>query len=724
MITTYGYDLLGRPAWVRDALGREDATHYTATGQLDWTARNLTPAQLDGQGQPILHAFDPATPDANVATLYGYDGLGRTAFVTETGILTGTFTPATRTFSAATTRVTRTTFDTLGRPYGVWQNYRPDLLATLLPDTNLYTETDYDSAGNLILELTLRQGWTFTFYDALNRPTRTRASENGYLLPGATDQLVQTATAYDAAGRVARQIDNYADGVFSATEPITDRLTLYQYDSLGRATATTLNDDPATLTTRTDTNRTSASAYDPATGRVLGQQDPLGRWTSYSYDVLGRVTATIQNCRDAAGNAVATGCAAFTAGTPDRNLPTTTHYDALGRAFETVDALGHVTHITYDGLARAVATTQNYAAGAPTTAITNVTTLTAYDAIGETTVITDALGAVRRTSYDALGQVATTTDAAGRLTRAGYDATGSLRWTQRPDGKFSVTQVDGMGRLVATIGNYQDGIVGVGEPADQDLIAGTSYDTLGHVATTTDPAGQVTQLSSDALDRLRSVSENAVSGSCTAPPCNVVTQYQYDPAGNRIALVDALGHLRRFSYDAANQQVSATDALGRTTNWEYDRSGRMTTQRDPRGSANDLSYSYDALDRPTQTSATNLGTLGATYDALGQRLSLSDGSGTTSFHYDALGRITQVQAPQTGTVRYSYDARGQRTQLIYPDATTLDYRYQLDGRLQQLKQGTTVLASYSYADALGRLTSLARANGATTTYSYDNVDRL
>src|SRR6266508_2315374 len=112
------------------------------------------------------------------------------------------------------------------------------------------------------------------------------------------------------------------------------------------------------------------------------------------------------------------------------------HYDALGRAFATIDALGHVTHITYDGLGRAVATTQNYAAGAPTSAITNVTTLTAYDAIGQTTVLTDALGAVARTSYDALGHLATTTDPAGRLTRVGYDASGTLRWTQRPDGKF------------------------------------------------------------------------------------------------------------------------------------------------------------------------------------------------------------------------------------------------------------------------------------------------
>jgi YD repeat-containing protein len=60
----------------------------------------------------------------------------------------------------------------------------------------------------------------------------------------------------------------------------------------------------------------------------------------------------------------------------------------------------------------------------------------------------------------------------------------------------------------------------------------TTYDALGHIATTTDAAGQVMQVSYDALDRLIRVTENAASGSCAAPPCNLVTQYQYDPAGN------------------------------------------------------------------------------------------------------------------------------------------------------------------------------------------------
>src|SRR6185295_15773738 len=88
-----------------------------------------TPWSRDAQGQPIIVGFSAATPERNIATLYGYDGLGRTSLVTETGILTGSFNVATLRFSAATTRVTRTQYDELGRPVTVTLNYRPDLPA-------------------------------------------------------------------------------------------------------------------------------------------------------------------------------------------------------------------------------------------------------------------------------------------------------------------------------------------------------------------------------------------------------------------------------------------------------------------------------------------------------------------------------------------------------------------------------------------------------------------
>jgi YD repeat-containing protein len=75
------------------------------------------------------------------------------------------------------------------------------------------------------------------------------------------------------------------------------RLTQYTYDPLGRLTRTVLNADPATLGTRTDTNRTTTYQYDPTTGWPLGEQDALGRAITVTADCTpssatpdGRVT--------------------------------------------------------------------------------------------------------------------------------------------------------------------------------------------------------------------------------------------------------------------------------------------------------------------------------------------------------------------------------------------------------------------------------------------------
>jgi len=245
--------------------------------------------------------------------------------------------------------------------------------ATGMPLSHKLPLTYYGGAGNVIWQRDALGRWTKTDYDALSRPITTTVNyQDGDPLTGPRDADILTVTHYDQAGRVDRQIDNAVDTVFNATEPITDRVTLSAYDTFGRVISTTLNYAPGA--TSTDLNRMQMTAYDPVTMRVQGQRDPLGRWVSQQYDLLGRVTATMQNCRTSGNVAVATGCATFSSSYPDRNVPTQTHYDALGRAFETVDALGHVTHTAYGGVGRAIATTQNYVSGGSVLTDTNVTT--------------------------------------------------------------------------------------------------------------------------------------------------------------------------------------------------------------------------------------------------------------------------------------------------------------------------------------------------------------
>jgi len=734
--TSDGYDALGRQVAATDTLGHVVATHYNAAGQADWTTRNLVPAQFDGQGQPVYQAFAPAQPDQNVSTLYGYDTLGRQTLVTQTGILTGTFNTATRQFSQAMTRVTRTAYDALSRPVTTTLNDQPGQPVNTLPDVNVQSTRQYDAQGNVTWHRDALGRWTYSQYDALNRPVTTTVNyEDGNpttVAPadqswtdGHDTDLIHV-TRYNADGTTAATIDNYVTGQFSASAPITDRVTQYGYDAYGRLVTTTVNLDtnPADAG-RTDVNRVSVTAYNSLT-QPAAQRDALGRWTATGYDALGRATTMIQNCADASGtpvNPVTGACASFTPSIPDRNVPTQTRYDALGRAYESVDALGHVTHSAYDGLGQTVAITQNDVAGGAATSDTNVGTATTYDALGRVSGATDATGAATSDGYNALGQTVAVTDAVGRVTRTGYDGTGAARWSATPDGRLTLYTLDGLGRVITTTQNYSP----TAPPAatDANLTTGTAYDLGGRRTQSVDAAGHVTAYGYDLLDQQMFVQQN-VQSACAAgaTDCNVTTHYQYDRAGHRIAVTDPNGHTTRFAFDAADEQTAAIDALGRATTRAYDQGGRVTVQHDPRGAANDLSYSYDGLDRLTGTAASNLpAPITARYDALGQRTSLSDATGTTAFSYDAVGRTTAITAPGTGTVGYGYDANGQRTGLTYPDGLTLGYAYDPAGDLQRVTQGGVPLANYSY-DPAGRLQQVARASGAVTTYGYDGADRV
>jgi len=154
--------------------------------------------------------------------------------------------------------------------------------------------TYYGGAGNVIWQRDALGRWTKTDYDALSRPITTTVNyQDGDPLTGPRDADILTVTHYDQAGRVDRQIDNAVDTVFNATEPITDRVTLSAYDTFGRVISTTLNYAPGA--TSTDLNRMQMTAYDPVTMRVQGQRDPLGNGVSQPYNLLGRVTETMQN---------------------------------------------------------------------------------------------------------------------------------------------------------------------------------------------------------------------------------------------------------------------------------------------------------------------------------------------------------------------------------------------------------------------------------------------
>ena len=79
----------------------------------------------------------------------------------------------------------------------------------------------------------------------------------------------------------------------------------------------------------------------------------------------------------------------------------------------------------------------------------------------------------------------------------GYDGQGSQRWIRDHAGMVSFTQLDGLGRVIATIQNYENGVVDPSDGSDRDLIQQTMYDAAGRVLRQIASGGQVTQFAYD-----------------------------------------------------------------------------------------------------------------------------------------------------------------------------------------------------------------------------------
>jgi RHS repeat-associated protein len=224
------------------------------------------------------------------------------------------------------------------------------------------------------------------------------------------------------------------------------------------------------------------------------------------------------------------------------------------------------------------------------------------------------------------------------------------------------------------------------------------------------------------MRRLVQVIENDTGGSQTNDS-DVITLYTYDALGNRLSVINA----RQFTsthtaYDELYRPVLVVDALGNKTRIAYNALGLQTVITD----ANDAvtRYEYDGLNRPvTVTYQTDNRVVYNSYDALGHRLTMSDGLGLTTYEYDTLYHLTTVTDIFSKTVGYDYDLAGNRTQLVYPDGRTVTYTYTAGNRLEQVIDWQDNTTTYEY-DVIGQLITTTLPNGVMTIQDYDGNGRL
>jgi YD repeat-containing protein len=171
-----------------------------------------------------------------------------------------------------------------------------------------------------------------------------------------------------------------------------------------------------------------------------------------------------------------------------------------------------------------------------------------------------------------------------------------------------------------------------------------------------------------------------------------------------------LGQFETYSYNTVGNLQSKTDFNGKTSTYDYDNANRLVSKTP------DASYNAQPVT--------------FTYNALGQRLTMVDASGTTTYTYDGSNRLRTKATPQ-GTLTCSYDAASDLTSLSSSNTNGVSTSYSYDA-LNRMSTVTAnsdygpignIVTNYTY-DALGNLATVLYPNTVQHTYTYNTLNRL
>jgi RHS repeat-associated protein len=621
----------------------------------------------------------------------------------------------------------------------------------------------YQAAPGVLATLVKNGDGTYTFK---------RNSTNGQFVFNSAGKLVseidrhgyKTQLTYGGSGELTKVTDQagrsltlaYAGGHLASVKDPLGHTTSFEYDLAGDLVETTdplgrtwrfSYDAKHLLLTMTDPNGgVTTSTYD-GSGRVINQIDPAGRVQTFNYSGDNKTVA-----------------GGTTTVTDPRGLQTQYRYKS--------EELTSVTAAA--GTAEAATTSYQYdPATFGQTSITDAdgnTTTNTYDARGDLLSTTDPLGKTTKATYDSEGDRLTTTDALGVTTTKTYGSSGNLLSSSTPlsgggTAKWAYTYGTGVeagDRLSSTdpdgnTTNYTYDTAGdrtsITDPlsnkttmtydGDGRLLTRTSpnggtttnvYDADGELTSTTDPLGHSTTYAFDANgNRTFSTDANGHTTTYVYDADNELTQTTqpdgstsetgYDGDGNVISQTDGNGHTTGYSFDALNQIASSTDPDGRTTKYTYDGVGNLLTSVNPAGQI--ATYSYDADQRTTAIAYSDGATpaVHESYDADGRRVSLTDGTGTSTFVYDSLGRLTSETNGAGATSSYAYDPAGNVTQITYPNGKTVSRAYDADNRLKEITDWLDNTTTFSY-DGDGNLTAVHLPGSVTDQSVYNAADQL
>jgi len=597
----------------------------------------------------------------------------------------------------------------------------------------IYVEYGYEGAGG---------DWTVLDAPTIGHLERRFTDDGklgGWLTPGG-EELTFT---YDEAGRLK-------------TEVTPDGTTTYEYDKLGRVKRITnsntdlitemhydqlVGDDPdpdvadnliGQLAARTvivdeNTSYTTSYTYHPD-GKTKSMTDANGNTWFYEYtttsttviDPLGRRTTSVQTDQYLPSQTInPDGSSSRVEYLYSNNLLEGSDYPT-----RIIDRGGNDRHFGYDELGRLISATDlgdtsysyiygdNGLASVQSPTVRNILSYT-YNDSGEVTRITYSDGGVKEYSYNEENELERVTLPTGVTVDYEYDSSGvEISRTNSLDGEVISTYDEENGQLLSV--------------EDSTGTTNYIYDELSNEFLGIDyPNGSSLRYEYDDFGRISSVrvQADAVSEVYT-------TSYEYDAVGNLVKVIDPNSGETVMVYDALNRLTSRSLPNGVTSSYVYQENTDwiqkithtatdgtvLASSEYIRGAAGepikiireDGSYVevvYDDSLRVVKetyfdSNDIEMDEIKYSYDADGNRLTVSGGSAEGTYIYDHIHQLIGITTA-TGDETYTYDAGG-RIASITRDGSTWNLEYNSADLITRITDAEgNVIVEYEY-DSSGR----------------------
>jgi RHS repeat-associated protein len=527
---------------------------------------------------------------------------------------------------------TRWNYDGFGRPIletradGTWTQtaYRLNTATSTCPKQAHYFTQSQSVGGNV----------NYQCFDKLDRELR-KASF------GFNGQLIFVDTEYNTRGEVVRKSEPY----FSTDSP---NWTQIEYDILSRPIKQTAPDQSLSRVEYQGLKTTSINA--------LGQRKVEEK--------------------DAHGNLIKS---------TDNHAKSVTYiYDGFNNLLQMSDSLQNTTQIFYDQRGNKIKLRD------PDTGETNYI----HNPLGELISQIDAKGQTVSFRYDKLGRMVERTEPEGTSTWQYDTATkgiGKLATMIGADGYQQQNSYDSFGRLAQT-STLMKG---------QTYSLNTQYDQYGRVAALTYPTGFAVLHEYNDYGYL-SIVRNANNNTqfWEAKTMNARGQLEEQQFGNGLSTQKTYDPLTGFV------QTIKTDSL-QDLSYKFDALGNLLERN--KGFNLTEKFSYDGLNRLTRTQIIGGKVVNISYDEIGNILSKT-GVGMYAYGANNAGPHAVTSA---GGITYTYDAVGNRIS----NSNGQQIQYSSYNKPTLISQGTTEL-SFKYNPERARYQQTIVSNGETTELLY------